>query len=266
MVDVKFKLIEHYSELSHLGYTPVGLFLQGSQNYNLHYSNSDVDTKAIVLPSLDDIILNKTPVSTTHIMPDNSHLDIKDIRVMFNTIKKQNINFVEILFTDYKIINPIYESLFEPMLTNNEAIAHYNNYSFVNCMCGMALEKYKALKHPYPNCIDDINNYGYCRKELHHILRIKEFMERYIAGEPYSSCLISKQRDYLVGIKSTNILPLSEAEALAAQSINEIKSMKDKYINTHPLQINKSVDFIMNQVTTDIIKYHFREELMNGKN
>lgn len=29
----------------------VGLFLQGSQNYNLDYEGSDIDTKAIMLPS-----------------------------------------------------------------------------------------------------------------------------------------------------------------------------------------------------------------------
>ena len=33
----------------------LGLFLQGSQNYGLDYENSDVDTKLIVLPTLDEI-------------------------------------------------------------------------------------------------------------------------------------------------------------------------------------------------------------------
>ena len=75
----------------------VGLFLQGSQNYNLDYEGSDIDTKAIMLPSFSDFVLNAKPLSTTHIMENNEHVDFKDIRLMFDCIKKQNVNFVEIL-------------------------------------------------------------------------------------------------------------------------------------------------------------------------
>ena len=46
----------------------VGLFLQGSQNYNLDYEGSDIDTKAIMLPSFSDFVLNAKPLSTTHII------------------------------------------------------------------------------------------------------------------------------------------------------------------------------------------------------
>ena len=45
----------------------VGLFLQGSQNYNLDYEGSDIDTKAIMLPSFSDFVLNAKPLSTTYI-------------------------------------------------------------------------------------------------------------------------------------------------------------------------------------------------------
>ena len=58
---------------------------------------------------------------------------------MFECFKKQNINFVELLFTQYYVLNPIYEELFAPMLDNAEKIARYNNYARVNCMCGMVV-------------------------------------------------------------------------------------------------------------------------------
>ena len=101
----------------------VGLFLQGSQNYNLDYEGSDIDTKAIMLPSFSDFVLNAKPLSTTHIMENNEHVDFKDIRLMFDCIKKQNVNFVEILFTPYSIINPEYADLFQPVLDAREEIA-----------------------------------------------------------------------------------------------------------------------------------------------
>ena len=37
----------------------VGVFLQGSQNYGLDYEGSDIDTKCIVLPTLEDLIFNR---------------------------------------------------------------------------------------------------------------------------------------------------------------------------------------------------------------
>ena len=59
----------------------VGIFLQGSQNYNLDTPNSDIDTKLIVTPSFSDIAFNRKAVSTTHVRENNEHIDFKDIRL-----------------------------------------------------------------------------------------------------------------------------------------------------------------------------------------
>ena len=56
---------EHYDEAVSLGYEVVAVFLQGSQNYccdiYTEEYRSDVDTKAIILPSLDDIVRGSSP-------------------------------------------------------------------------------------------------------------------------------------------------------------------------------------------------------------
>ena len=82
----------------------VGVFCQGSQNYGLDFEGSDIDTKCIITPTFEEIAMNKKPVSTTHVLDNNEHLDAKDIRLYIQTFKKQNLNFLEILFTPYKII------------------------------------------------------------------------------------------------------------------------------------------------------------------
>ena len=109
---------EHYDEA--LQYFPeeqiVGVFLQGSQNYELDYAGSDVDTKLIVVPSFKDICLNKKPVSTTHVRANDEHTDWKDIRLYMETFRKQNLNFLEILFTPYKIVNPQYAKFWQKVL------------------------------------------------------------------------------------------------------------------------------------------------------
>ena len=61
------------------------------------------------------------------------------------------MNYIELLFTEYYKLNPVYEKLYRPCMEHAEKIARYNNYTSINCMFGMVLEKYNALTHPYPS-------------------------------------------------------------------------------------------------------------------
>ena len=189
----------HYDEA--LNYFPkeqiVGVFLQGSQNYKLDIEGSDVDTKLILVPSFKDIALNKKPVSTTHVRANDEHTDWKDIRLYMETFRKQNLNFLEILFTDYYIINPLYEEQWNRLIEAREEIAHMNPYRAVKSMKGVAMEKWHAMEHPYPSKVDVLAKYGYDPKQLHHLFRVEEYLTRYINGETYKDCLIPKETEYL---------------------------------------------------------------------
>lgn len=261
MSKIMNRLQEHYDEVLEMGYETVGIFLQGSQNYNLDYEGSDIDSKVITLPKFEDFVLNKKPVSTTHEMPNKEHVDLKDIRFMFDCFKKQNINFVEILFTKYRIMNPKYVDLFQPLIDNAELIAHYNNYASLNCMSGTSLEKFKALEHPYPTIKDKIDKYGYDPKQLHHIIRLNEFIKRYINGEPYADCLISMQRDYMIAVKKA-LYSLEEAREIAKRLTDETVQIKNEYMQNNPVVVNKDVDILLNEVLLKIIKHNFRSELV----
>ena len=175
------RIKEHYDYIKDK-YNVVYLGLQGSQNYELDIYDedykSDVDTKAIILPSFKDFVYNKAPVSKTIVLPNNEHIDVKDIRVMFDTFKKQNVNFIEILFTKYRIVNEEYRVLLQPLFENRELIANLNKNQALRCIAGMSMEKLKALQHPYPAIIDKINKYGYDPKQLHHILRMNDFIKK----------------------------------------------------------------------------------------
>lgn len=257
------RLHNDFNYVNSLGYTVLGVFLQGSQNYRLDYAGSDIDTKVIVVPKFKDFVLNKHPVSTTLILPSNEHIDLKDIRLYMDCFKKQNINFIEILFTEYKLINLEYLSAFAPMLENNERIAHYNNYKAVNSIVGMVYEKRKALCHPYPTLITKIEKYGYDNKQLHHIIRYKEFLERYINGVPYTDCLISTDPEYLINIKSNYIYSLDEAIQIADEMDAAVKEIKQRYMDTHEIQVDHGVEDIMNSVLYDVLKYSFSKEIQN---
>lgn len=263
MKDIHERLKSDYEYVKSLGYNVLGVFLQGSQNYNLAYEGSDIDTKAIIIPSFEDFVLNRQPVSTTKILPSNEHIDLKDIRLMHDCFRKQNINFVEILFTKYRYLNPEYESLYQPMFDNNERIAHYNNYAAVRCIAGMVYEKHKAMEHPYPTLVDKIEKYGYDNKQLHHIVRCEEFLNRYVCGVPYAECLISTQPQHLINIKSEYLYSLEEARQMANNIEYAVKATKQMYMDSHPLVIDEGVVTIMNDVLMEVLKHAFRKEVTN---
>lgn len=244
------------------GYEVVGVFLQGSQNYSLDYVDSDIDTKAILLPSFEDFLLNKKLISTTlELPPNNEHLDIKDIRLMFENFKKSNINFLEILFTKYKYINPKYSELFQPMFEHKEKIARYDKYKAVNSLAGMSMEKFKAMEHPYPTLIHKIEKFGYDPKQLHHILRLNDFMRKFTREESYENCLIPDDIEELIEVKSGVTHNLEAARIIAQQVCDDTYVIGKEWQSKNPNIIDTEVDEIMTQVLIDIFRLRFKEEL-----
>ena len=75
------------------------------------------------------------------------------------TFKKQNLNFIEILFSPFVIINPLYKDVWNLLVENREEIGRYNPFRAIKSMKGIALEKFTALEHPYPSKIHLIEKY-----------------------------------------------------------------------------------------------------------
>lgn len=264
------KVKEHHDYLIAAGFDVVCTCLQGSQNYGLdEYSEdymSDIDTKSIVLPTVDSFIDNIKPVSEVIVMEDNSHAEVKDIRVMFDMFKKENISYIELLFTDYKIINPKWEKLIQPIFAENQAIAALNKNQFLRCIAGMAYEKNKALCHPYPGIIDKIEKYGFDGKQLSHCIRLYEFIARYVAGEPIAACYKSNCRTELMLLKKQRhpktglLLDVEEAKALSKHYMEAIKEIKDNAVAPVD-EIKTEAIEILDKVKHDILKEKLKLDL-----
>ena len=256
---------EHYDEA--LQYFPkeqiVGVFLQGSQNYELDYEGSDVDTKLIVVPSFKDICLNKKPVSTTHVRANDEHTDWKDIRLYMETFRKQNLNFLEILFTDFYIINPMYKEQWDRLVAAREQIARMNVHRAVKSMKGIAMEKYHAMEHRYPAKVDIIDKYGYDGKQVSHLDRVDDYLERYIAGEAYKDCLIptSSRRSRMMDLKMLSVYSLEEARVLAKEILDHLVKMADEFCAIHPDQEESWVRELLEDVSYNIMRISVEKEL-----
>lgn len=236
----------------------VGIFYQGSGNYGLDTVYSDVDTKLIVVPSFKDVAMNKAPISTTHIRSNNEHIDFKDIRLYLQTFRKQNINFLEILFTEYYVTNLMYFDEWERLVEAREEIARYNEKRAIQTMYGMSIEKYKQLERDTPSHKEELIKYGYSAKELHHLLRLEEFMYRYIHDVKYEECLKTEMPEFLVSVK-LGTLSLEDARDTAKRSLAHITQMTDGFPHTEP---NKEVEDLLDDVQYNIMKMAISNELL----
>lgn len=171
----------------------LGIFLYGSQNYNVATENSDVDTKAIYVPSLREAICEEKRLVKTYVLPNEEHCELMDIRHLVNNYCKQNINFVETLFTDYCWINPKYKDLWDKyFISQREDIARYDISYGIASAVGQAVH---TLKQDPTDA-----------KKLANGYRFEYFLKRYPdISIPYKDCITVSDaalRDIIIEFKN----------------------------------------------------------------
>lgn len=249
------RVFEHAEYVEHQlpNYPRIFTALQGSQNYGLADEDSDVDTKTLVIPVFEELVFAKKHISTTlEVAPTIEHADVKDVRDMFMCFRKQNINFIEILFTPYVDVNPVFADHYETLYNHREEIAHLNRYQALRTMAGCIMEKYHAFNHPYPSIVWKIEKYGYDPKQLHHMLRIQEFMTRFfVDGDSYEDCLTPKNPAELLAIKRGSI-PYEQAcivrENVKMWTDNFLVEWKEKLPNEN----NPTTDKLLDDIVMDM--------------
>ena len=264
---------EHFKYLQSLGYEVVCICLQGSQNYGLdEYSEeycSDIDTKSIVLPKLKDFIMASPPVSKVEIMDNDEHAEVKDIRIMFEMFKKMNLSYIELLYSKYVYINPEWIDYIYNMFLYRDEIASYNRNQFLKCIYGMAMEKQKALCHPYPNLLDKIEKYGYDGKQLSHAYRLVEFIIKYVDGLGLPACYEVQEpgRTIMMNYKKqleADGSPLSKERAieLCNRFVKTIAAIKEDNLQAQePIRLDSAE--ILDDIKYEILKEQMRRELSN---
>ena len=267
---ISCRLTEHYNILLKKGYNVLYLALQGSQNYNLdEYTEtycSDIDTKAIVLPSFRDFCYNKTPISTTLILDNNEHIDVKDIRIMFEMFKKNNLSYLELLYTKYSIVSKEYEEEVNELLNNRDKLV--NKARLFKTIAGMSMEKKKALCHPYPNLLEKIEKYGFDGKQLSHCVRLNEMLSRMLfCNEELQDVYKTNKREELMNYKKqlvkdgSRIMTKEEAIELCEFYDAATKKLKDAYLEGHLDEEKQPYQYNLNELIYKILKKKFREEI-----
>lgn len=249
---IQHKVVKHYDKACELygEKRVIGVYLYGSQNYGLDTEESDVDTRCIIVPTLEDIALNRPMVSKT-VEVEDGIMDVKDFRLFLENLKKMNPNSLEVLFTPYYKINSNYEIIFHCTLKGRRHnITESNPYQMLQTIAGMARNHYKAIEKAGEE---------YNTKDLYHLLRYERFLKRFIENFSFYDCLNYNRYDWdktpILNAKSGTIVKkagLKRAKE-AIETIDEIyaKCIKDFIPGWHDTTIDKTFE----EVSIDTLRF-----------
>lgn len=256
---IQTALKRHYEYLEHCGFKVLGVFLYGSQNYELDSETSDVDTTGIIVPTFDDLYKN-TMTSASYSFPHSKDkCNYKDIRNFFGLLKKSNPNILEALFTKYSIVNEKYTQLLERVFINRELIARYDKDRYIASAFGMFTSFYKKLIKM---------STGDRQKELAEMLRLRELIKTYIVDElPYGEMLVPKKTAQLRAIKFYDVkISSTEIISIAEEAYNEVKEIVDKYSAARNSENQKFIDELLYDVGYRIVSLEAINSLVKKYN
>ena len=227
----------HHQYVIDKGFRPLMTVLVGSQNYGLATENSDYDTYSFVLPTLEDIATLKDPVSKTIEFRDG-HINIKDIRIGLNLLKKTNPNSVEWFETPYKVFEP-----------GSEWLGSFPSFAFrcntknmMDAIGGMAYQLTKRNMSP--------------GKRLAHILRMHCMVYNYMTSTASLLSITEEERNLAMQAKldpdNPKWIPMCEGWAQIVQS--DVLSVDLKYFNEQSEQGKNFITEIQKLVTALVIK------------
>lgn len=182
----------------------------GSQNYGLDIDSSDFDTKAIVLPSFTDLVRGEK-ISTT-VTFDCGLCDVKDVRLYIENLKKQNVNYVETLYTNHIIISKKYKAYFAQLLEKKDAISVYDKERSLKAMCGMLVQSEEKLKK---SC--DAGDMMSANKCYVNVFKCALMADKYIKGNSYEEVL-----------DCSKIRALRDKNIPAAQMLSHASHLREK--------------------------------------
>ena len=122
------------------------------------------------------------------------------------------------------------------------------------------MEKRKALCHPYPSLIEKIEKYGYDGKQLHHIIRMNNFIFAYGEGYSFEECLKYLPNKNEMLRAKVNGYSLEDAIKLADDFDEDTKNLKEKYLKPQD-EIDEMVPNLLNTIQYKTIKRKMKEDI-----
>ena len=254
----------------------VGIFCQGSQNYNLNDENSDMDSKCLVCPSIEDFYKGKEMGrgNFTHYRENSEHIVFTDVRGYAGHLKSGSPNFVELLFSKAFIVNPMYADLWEKLISRREEIARYNSNMAIKSMNRMIQSKSGnlAAKKTYPTRMYILEDLDYDPKELSHEIRVYYLLKDFIEGKSFQDCLLgiketeeetTKNRQHIIDLKRNPTYNYKEAVEIGKEYAMQANELQKEWMSANPYWYgNEEISNLIDNTIKEMMERSVRKELM----
>jgi predicted nucleotidyltransferase len=228
-VKIDLHLSEMFTKVQQKHDEVAAILLHGSQNYGLSDETSDVDGRAIVLCSREELIFRKPPVSYILQNGDDGQCDVKDALEIAHNLLKMNPNFLEILFTDYSVINPNYSTMMDILTNHANDIAQASMTRLLQAILGQQRAKMVEAFKIRPSSEKSINQFGYCGKNILHFFRLSEMARKIMGGVSFKNSLQTDKRQELLVYKRGEI-PVNEVIPQTKQEMGEITRQVELFL------------------------------------
>jgi predicted nucleotidyltransferase len=251
--DIYGKIVHQKRYLQKLGYNVLYIGLFGSQNYGLDDENSDIDLRAIVLPTLEQLI-KKERVSE-HIETDLGLIDVKDVIDFHDVIIKGNFAYLEAIHTKWYIGDEYIRTLFGDIKLNLRSLK------------GDMYGKAKAFISPYST--KEMKK-GYESKELYHLIRLLYLTQEqntdisfvdYSNNEQVKQYLLDIKKNKNDIIENLDFIDITSFETIKEWIETVTKDLIPKEYNYKTIDIiDKVVDYTKKKIADTLIKNKYPQK------
>lgn len=241
---------------------PFVIFLQGSQNYitRAYHESSDIDSRVITIPGLAALSLGEDFSLGERLTTFEEHVEIFDLRKYRKLLRSPGINNYEGLFSEYVIVNPKYQRLYDKLVDMRESIVREDEKGFLMATMGISMRDLKTLQSRIGNQDRDIEKYGYSRKRLSNIIRFRHTAEAYLEGKPFQECLRAMDEHEIKRIRRTPSVPsLENARKIATEEDARTAKIAKEFQRKESDE--SSVREMLDELIVEIIKEKVKSDL-----
>jgi predicted nucleotidyltransferase len=210
--------------------------LKGSQNYNLQDEDSDIDANIVFIPTIAQLRENKK----FHFSLPEGDVTCHNLYAFADIVAKGNPQWVEVCQTKY-IIGDL--RVFKDFKINPSALK------------GMMMEKVVAFDKLYPSRKVFIDEFGYDPKQLHHIIRLYDVLEKGVNVYSYTDA----EKEHMLDIKRGRF-PETKEQAFALRD-EYVQKVADIYESKKLMYKVQKVDYnLLDEIYVEQLLLAFGKE------
>lgn len=241
------EIIEKVVNLISTKYFFLGVFCIGSQNYNLNNKDSDFDTVAIVLPNKDNLYFGNSYIDKSTIEYEEGICKIVDIKTFYKGLMNNNLNFLELLFSQYKWINPRFAKFFAKLQEQREEIGRVNEIKLLKGCAGIINTNLQFI-----NKLNGNEHYP-----LYHALRLGNFAKLYMDKNKIENCFTSIGVFTPSQLWDVKINGIENRDNNIFCMLENIVASINSYCLSIPFLQNQHIEKTIKSIFTDIMDSHF---------